>query len=262
MDADVIIGIILFIAGFFVFFKILNAIENKATQKKANVGAKLLYVLLIGILVIVKLGSFYAKHHKNANNNTGHTQSISEKTETSSHPAINGSDDSIYFMSGVTCVPWDCETILTECSFEETSQTSCNIQCQKLTITNSVEHSDLKEQIQCNQGIKQTNYSNIIEFSNVYYVKSSARCVNHTTKYEIKQLPQTNCPDISCRLLKQDVINRGYFEHFNFQCNPLNSPDDMFNKIIKKRDFVEFSQPKLRDYEELKHLHNKYKGKK
>lgn len=248
MDADVIIWIVLVGAGVFVLFKIFNTIG------KSSVG----FNLIIGILVIAKLGTIYASRHKNEHNNVEYTKSTTTNTGISGQPAINSSDNSIYFMSGVGCAPWDCETILTECSFEDASQTSCNIQCKKLAITHSIEHSDLKEQIQCNQGINQTNYSNVIEFSNVYYVKSSATCVNHTTKYEIKQLPQTNCPDISCRLLKQDVINRGYFEHFNFKCNPLNSAEDMFNVIIKKRDFVEFSQPKLRNYEEFERLYKKY----
>lgn len=252
MDTTGIIIIILIVcAGGFVFYQIVRAVANKIEQNEASGKSYFLWrILLIFLCFLMLLPRIHRaqtrKHHYKTN------QTPQQTLKTTDNSTVESSDGRLYFMSSPSgFLPDEEGTLyLAECALVEASQTSCNIQCRTLTITYNMKYSGLKEQIQCDQGVKQINYSNGIEFSNIYYIEPEATCVKHTTKYDNEQLSQKNCPDISCRLLKQYVINNG---HFPFSCNA--GFESFITNPINKQDFLELRTPKLRNYEEFERLY-------
>lgn len=256
MKYETIIWGLLLIAGVYVLVKLYykicwsnvdstrKEIHDRKRKGKNFSWLKLAWALFIGILLVAKLVSQVYKLDKT--NTTEHPQAT---TTTNNQPVINSSDNELYFVGFPFFPP---QVNFVKCSFTESSPASCEIQCSQLEISYETDMNQLKEKVQCQQDKKITKYADKLELSETYYVESYATCVEDKTYYKVFETTTEICPDISCRLLKKDVMLHDGFYH----CRPYNFPS--WTRLITKDDFIEFTEPKMRSEDEFKNLYKKY----
>ena len=237
MNSSTVLEVLLITAGLLVFAKILKMIDHKFNTKFVKIFG---IIVACGCVVLPRIVKMQYRH-KNR-------QNIAHKVISDKHINTDTSNNTLYFMT----FDWASQMDLINCIFTESGPTSCETKCIKVTIRNDSKVERLREKIQCAEEQKRSVSNKEIKFSNTYYLSDYATCVEDTTDYTVTNIGSTNCPDISCRLLKNDVA----FHQGFHQCRPLGFPS--FTNLISEKDFIEITKPKLRNNDELKRLYEKY----